>query len=228
MSQIPLPLSFDKRFSFANYIADNAGYIVKHLTELFDETGESLIGLYGGGDSGKTHLLNGCAHYARDCKIPFHLFDAQQLVQVSAKNFSEFPEGSVIGVDNLDLLAGNRPWEEQFYQLINRVKNAELRLVFTLSRTPRDIGFRLPDLKSRLMWGLLITLQAVDDQQLETILQKRARLLGLKISDDALTYLLSHFSRRLSDQMELLYRLDHISLSSQRKITIPLIKQSLS
>jgi DnaA-homolog protein len=228
MSQIPLPLSFDKRFSFANYIADNAGYIVKHLTELFDETGESLIGLYGGGDSGKTHLLNGCAHYARDCKIPFHLFDAQQLVQVSAKNFAEFPEGSVIGVDNLDLLAGNRPWEEQFYQLINRVKNAELRLVFTLSRTPRDIGFRLPDLKSRLMWGLLITLQAVDDQQLETILQKRARLLGLKISDDALTYLLSHFSRRLSDQMELLYRLDHISLSSQRKITIPLIKQSLS
>jgi DnaA-homolog protein len=228
VSQIPLPLSFDKRFSFSNYIADNASFIVKHLTELFDETGETLIGLYGGCDSGKTHLLNGCAHYARDCKIPFHLFDAQQLVQANAKNFGEFSYGSVIGVDNLDLLAGNRPWEEQFYQLINRVKTGELRLVFTLSRMPRDTGFRLPDLKSRLMWGLLITLQAVDDHHLESVLQKRARLLGLKISDDALTYLLSHFSRKLSDQMELLYRLDHISLSSQRKITIPLIKQSLS
>jgi DnaA-homolog protein len=228
MSQIPLPLSFDKRFSFSNYIADNAGYIVKHLTELFDETGESLIGLCGGVDSGKTHLLNGCAHYARDSKIPFHLFDAQQLVQVKAKNFGEFPEGSVIGVDNLDLLAGNRAWEEQFYQMINRVKSGELRLVFSLSRMPRDTGFRLPDLKSRLMWGLLITLQPVDDLQLESILQKRAKLLGLKISEDALSYLLSHFSRKLSDQMELLYKLDHISLSSQRKITIPLIKQSIS
>ncbi len=228
MSQIPLPLSFDKRFSFTNYIADNASFIVQHLTELFDETGESLIGLYGGCDSGKTHLLNGCAHYARDSKIPFHLFDAQQLVQANAKNFSEFPEGSVIGVDNLDLLAGNRDWEEQFYQLINRVKNGELRLIFTLSRMPRDTGFRLPDLKSRLMWGLLITLQQVNDQQLASILQKRAKLLGLKISEDALSYLLNHFSRKLSDQMELLYRLDHISLSSQRKITIPLIKETLS
>lgn len=228
MSQIPLPLSFDKRFSFSNYIADNSDFIIKQLTGLFDETGESLIGLYGGCDSGKTHLLNACAHYARESRIIFHLFDAQQLVQAKAKNFDEFAEGSVIGVDNLDLLAGNRAWEEQFYQLINRVKNGELRLLFTLSRMPRDTGFRLPDLKSRLMWGLLITLQSVDDEQLESILQKRAKLLGLKISEDAISYLLSHYSRKLSDQMELLYRLDQISLSSQRKVTVPLIKQSLS
>lgn len=228
MSQIPLPLSFDKRFSFSNYIADNSDFIIKQLTGLFDETGESLIGLYGGCDSGKTHLLNACAHYARESRIIFHLFDAQQLVQAKAKNFDEFAEGSVIGVDNLDLLAGNRAWEEQFYQLINRVKNGELRLLFTLSRMPRDTGFRLPDLKSRLMWGLLITLQSVDDEQLESILQKRAKLLGLKISEDAISYLLSHYSRKLSDQMELLYQLDQISLSSQRKVTVPLIKQSLS
>jgi DnaA-homolog protein len=226
-SQLPLPLSFDKRFSFANYIADDADYIVQHLTALFDETGESLIGLCGGSDSGKTHLLNACAHYARDCKIPFHLFDATQLEQAKASNFGDFPQGSVIGVDNLDLLAGNRPWEEQFYQLINRVKATELRLVFSVSRTPRDTGFRLPDLKSRLMWGLLISLPAVDDQQIESILRQRAKLLGLKISDDSLTYLLTHFSRKLSDQMELLYRLDHISLSSQRRVTIPLIRQTL-
>ena len=227
MSQIPLPLSFDKRFSYANYIAHDSAYVIQQLSALFDETGESLIGLCGGVDSGKTHLLNACAHYARDCKIPFHLFDAQQLMQAKANNFGDFPQGSVIGVDNLDLLAGNKPWEEQFYHLINRVKNGELRLVFSLSRMPRDTGFRLPDLKSRLMWGLLITLQPVDDQQLESILQQRARLLGLKISDDAVAYLLSHFSRKLSDQMELLYRLDHISLSSQRRITVPLIKQTI-
>ena len=227
MSQIPLPLSFDKRFSYANYIAQDSEYVIRQLSALFDETGEALIGLCGGADSGKTHLLNACAHYARDCKVSFYLFDAQQLMEVKANHFGDFPPGSVVGVDNLDLLAGNKPWEEQFYHLINRVKSGELRLVFSLSRMPRDTGFRLPDLKSRLMWGLLIPLESVDDQQLEGILQKRARLLGLKISDDALAYLLSHFSRRLSDQMDLLYRLDHISLSSKRRITVPLIKQTI-
>ena len=154
LAQLALPLSFDRRFSFQNYIAQNSAYVGQSLMALFDETGESLIGLWGGSDSGKTHLLNACAHYARLCGVPFHLYDALQLIEADASSFSDFPAGCVLGVDNLDLLAGNRDWEEQFYRLINRVKEGELRFVFSLSRNPRDIGFRLSDVKSRLMWGV--------------------------------------------------------------------------
>lgn len=226
MAQIPLPLSFDKRFSLDNYIAENSAYIQLHLKALFDETGEPLVGVWGGIDSGKTHLLNACAHYARHCEIAFHLFDASQLLEANPNNFSDFPVGCVVGVDNLDLLAGNRLWEEQFYQLINRVKSSELRFIFSLSRQPRDTGFRLPDLKSRLMWGLLIALESPDDEQLMSILKQRARLLGLTLSNEVVSYLLSHYSRKLSDQMKLLYQLDHASMTSQRKITIPLIRET--
>lgn len=225
MAQIPLPLTFDKRFSLDNYVSENAPYLRQQLSALFDETGETLIGLWGGSDSGKTHLLNACANYARDCDVSYHLFDAMQLELAMPEGFSDFPEGSVLGVDNLDLLAGHRAWEEQFYQVVNRVKNNELRFIFSLSRKPRDIGFRLPDLKSRLMWGLLISLASPDDAQVEAILSKRARLLGLEITQDVLNYLLSHYSRKLSDQMELLYRLDHASMTHQRRITIPFIRE---
>ena len=226
MAQIPLPLSFDKRFSLDNYISENSGYIRQHLTALFDETGEPLIGLWGGADSGKTHLLNACAHYARHCHVAFHLFDALQLLEAKAQSFADFPHGCVLGVDNLDLLAGNREWEEQFYHLINRVKSGEIRFVFSLSRNPRDIGFRLPDLKSRLMWGLLIAVQSPDDKQLPEVIKARANLLGLAMSDKVLNYLLTHYSRKLSEQMQLLYRLDHAAMSSKRKITIPLIRET--
>lgn len=227
MAQIPLPLSFDKRFSLDNYISEDAEFIRQQLTALFDETGEPMLGLWGGSDSGKTHLLNACAHYARFCLIPFHLFDADQLLQANAQNFSDFPQGCVVGVDNLDLLAGHKAWEEQFYNLVNRVKARELRFIFSLTRLPRDIGFRLPDLKSRLSWGLLIPLHSPDDTQLGTILVKRASLLGLELSPDVVQYLVSHFSRQLSDQMSNLYQLDQASLSSQRKITIPFIRKTL-
>ena len=134
MAQIPLPLCFDKRFSLHNYCAENADFLRQNLTALFDETGESLIGIWGGQDSGKTHLLNACAHYARDCGVQFNLFDASQLLQADARNFSELPEGSVLGVDNLDFLSGHRAWEEQFYHLVNRVKAGELRFIFSLCR----------------------------------------------------------------------------------------------
>ncbi len=227
MAQLPLPLQFDSRFSLDNYIATEAPYIRYQLTALFDETGEALIGLWGGSDSGKTHLLNACALYARDAAVDYHLFDAAQLGEASAEGFNEFPAGTVLAVDNIDLLAGNRDWEAAFYQVINRVKQGELRFLFSLSRQPRDIGFRLPDLKSRLGWGLLIALPSPDDKAVERILRERARLLGLKLGDDALHFLLSRYSRRLKDQMEALQKLDAAALSQQRRITIPLIREVL-
>ncbi len=226
MAQIPLPLSFDKRFSLENYISENADFIRQNITALFDETGEPLIGLWGGLDSGKTHLLNACAHYARHCSVQFHLFDALQLLEFDVGCFGELPAGSVLGVDNLDLLSGNRAWEELFYQLINRVKAGELRMVFSVSRNPRDIGFRLPDLKSRLMWGLLIALQTPDNDNLAEVIKFRANLLGLELTDNVLNYLMTHYSRKLSEQMKLLYKLDHAALTSKRKITIPLIRDT--
>ena len=228
MSQIPLPLSFDRQFSLQNYISDSSEYIAQQLVALFDETGEPLIGLCGAGDSGKTHLLNACAHYARECRVNYYLFDAQQLHAADAEHFADFPPGAVVAIDNLDMLAGSKPWETHCYQLINRVKHQELRMLFSLSRLPRDIGFRLPDLKSRLMWGLMINLPTPDDPALRRIIRARADLLGLKLGDEVLDYLLTHFSRRLGDQIDLLNRLDREALSKQRRITIPLVRECCS
>ena len=227
LMQLPLPLTFDQRFTLDNFFSGEADYIRHQLIALFDQTGESLIGLCGTNDSGKTHLLNACAHYARACSMTYHLFDAAQLEGAKARGFNEFPDGSVIGVDNLDLLAGNRAWEAEFYQIINRVKQGELRFLFSLSRKPRDIGFRMPDLKSRLMWGLLISLQSADNEQVERILVFRAHLLGLDLPDDVLQYLLTRYPRGLSDQIDLLQRLDHAALSRKRRLTIPLIRETL-
>ncbi len=227
MAQLPLPLQFDSRFSLDNYLSEQAPYIRHQLTALFDQTGEALIGLWGGPDSGKTHLLNACALYAREGDISYHLFDAAQLMDASAEGFSDFPEGTVLAVDNIDLLAGNRDWEAGFYRLVNRVQQGELRFLFSLSRRPRDTGFRLPDLKSRLGWGLLIALPSPDDAAVEHILRERARLLGLELGDEALHFLLSRYSRRLKDQMQALQQLDEAALSQQRRITIPLIREVL-
>ena len=71
----------------------------------------------------------------------------------------------------------------------------------------------------------MIALQVSDDEQIEYILKQRAKLLGLKINSGVLSYLLSHFSRKLSDQMKLLYQLERASLSEQRKITIPFVRE---
>ncbi|NNE62684.1 MAG: hypothetical protein HKN34_01250, partial [Gammaproteobacteria bacterium] len=76
MAQIALPLGFDRQFSFDNYFSDQSDFIISSLKAFIDACGENFIILWGSRDSGKTHLLNAAAHYARDNLTGLHLYDA--------------------------------------------------------------------------------------------------------------------------------------------------------
>lgn len=227
MTQIALPLSFDRHFSFDNFITEHADFVVASLKSLFISDTESIVGLWGGSDSGKTHLLNACALFAREQLINFQFYDGYQLVDCDPAQFDEFDSDNLLIVDNLDAVCGNRDWEAFFYGYINQCRDLDRRLVFSLSGKPQGLSCVLPDFQSRLSWGLLLELAVPGDVEIEYIIESRARLLGLTLSKEVLAYLLSHFSRRLSDQIQLLRTLDTVSLSAQKKITIPLIKQVL-
>ena len=93
---------------------------------------------------------------------------------------------------------------------------------------PDELATRLDDFRSRLQWGLLLQLPQTGDAEIRQILHRRAGLLGFELSDDVISYLLTHHARDLGRQIEILQRLDGISLSQQRRVTIPLVKQALS
>ena len=50
---------------------------------------------------------------------------------------------------------------------------------------------------------------------------------GLELKEDVAAFLLNHFSRGMQDLMDALRRLDQQALVSQRKLTIPLVKDVL-
>ena len=111
--------------------------------------------------------------------------------------------------------------------MINRCRDGEFRLLFSLSNKPAALATRLDDFRSRLQWGLLLRLPRSSDAEIRSILRRRARLLGIDLSDELITYLMNHHARDLGEQINLLRRLDGISLSEQRRVTIPLVKQAL-
>jgi len=186
-----------------------------------------MIGLWGASDSGKTHLMNACAHFARQQDISYQLYDGFDLAQCDADHFEDLETYQLLAVDNLDAICGIRKWEEKFYQIINTCKNKGLLLVFTLSQNPSYLNCRLADFQSRLSWALLLQLQITGEEDIGGVIRLRAGLLGLELSREVVDYLLVHYSRQLSDQIEILRVLDRASLSTQKKITIPLIKQTL-
>ena len=189
--------------------------------------GENQIGLWGTAASGKTHLLNASADFARQHGVALQIYDAEQLRQCDAGEFAGLDHGDVLVVDNLDAVSGMADWEACFYQVINRCRNGDYRFLFAMTHKPDDLQTTLDDFRSRLQWGLLLQLPSSDDIEIRHILRKRARLIGIELAEDVISYLMTHHERNLATQMAILRRLDGASLSQQRKVTIPLIKQAL-
>ena len=189
--------------------------------------GEAQIGIWGTTASGKTHLLNASADYARQKSVALQIYDAKQLLQCDANEFEGFSHCDVLAIDNLDAIAGNAEWEACFYQVINRCRDGDCRFVFAMTHRPEDLETVLDDFRSRLQWGLMLQLPSSDDIEIRQILRKRAQLIGIELAEDVISYLMTHHARNLATQMAILRRLDGASLSQQRKVTIPLIKQAL-
>ena len=155
------------------------------------------------------------------------IYDAVQLSHCDAKEFGGFSHCDVLVIDNLDAIAGDPEWEACFYQVINRCRDGDYRFVYAMTHRAEDIETALDDFRSRLQWGLMLQLPSSDDIEIRQILRQRARLIGIELAEDVISYLMTHHARNLGTQMAILRRLDGASLSQQRKVTIPLVKQAL-
>jgi DnaA family protein len=70
-------------------------------------------------------------------------------------------------------------------------------------------------------------LQTLNEAERRAVLRREADARGVFLSDEAMDFMLTRFSRDLGSLMQLLNQLDAYALQTQRAITIPLIKSML-
>lgn len=222
MIQLPLGIGLRDSATFANFHpAANREALLA-----LSQGGEQFIYLWGGPGSGKTHLLQAlCQQQAEQERTVAYLPLAE------AGMVPEMLEGmenmDLLALDDLDRVAGQGHWETALFHLYNRLRDAGGRLVVTANASPAALPIQLPDLASRLGWGLTLQLAANDDTAKLAILQLRARNRGLELSDEVGHYLLRRSERDMESLIRLLERLDAASLREQRRLTIPFVKTLL-
>ena len=113
------------------------------------------------------------------------------------------------------------------FHFFNRIREHGGRLILAANNGALNLGIRLPDLRSRLSWGVTYQVQATGDKEKIQVLKLRAHQRGFEISDEVANYLMKRATREMSDLMALLDKLDYASLVEQRKLTIPFIKNYL-
>lgn len=225
--QLSLGVSLQDDLHLDNFLPGQNSAVVAQLKEAFNAEQEafSFIYLWGREDAGKTHLLKAVCYQAEALSKSHCYLDLTKAHDASVLSSIK---SAVVCIDNLQAVAGQTQWEENLFHLFNRIREQQGLLVFSALSGPTHSGILLPDLVSRLSWGLTYHLQALQDDEKLLAFKLRARQRGMELPDEVARYLIHRSPRKLSGLFALLDVLDEVSLKEQRKLTIPFVRQALN
>ena len=156
--------------------------------------------IYGNSGLGKTHLL--CAigtaihENLPDAKIAFvkgEEFTNQMVRSIREGTADEFRQKyrgvDLFLVDDIQFIAGKEATQEEFFHTFNSIYEAGHQIVITSDRPPIDM-LRLDDrLRTRFEGGLIADVQPPDVETRMAIIRNKAGHLGMRLSDDIVSYI---------------------------------------
>ncbi len=218
--QLTFPWNKQNKFTFNDFFFDSPNEEVK----LALKNNEDVF-LYGAEDSGKSFLLQStCNYYASDHKSSVYIPISQAIKH--GTGFIDSLEGlDLICLDDIDLIASNKDWEVGIFNLINDCLSSNCRLIFSSCKNPSSINFDLDDLRSRIKRIDHIELYPISDANLPEAIKFISQLRSINLGDKEINYLVTYSKRNMSDLIEVISKLDQLSMELKRKITVPLIKE---
>jgi DnaA family protein len=229
MQQLTLDIALHDGFRFESFYTHRENVdVVNLLRQIALDQQHGQFFFWGDKQVGKSHLLQACCQRASMAGYITSYLPLKLLSKHGTYCLKGLTQTALIAIDDVDCVLTKPVWEEALFHLINETRQNEQTLLIGASKSPRHLKVRLPDLASRLLWGASYQIHALSDQDKFLALQHRARQRGFEIPDHVITYLHNHYPSELDTLIHLLNRMDKKSLSMGRKITIPLIKETLT
>ena len=223
--QLLLGVALCNDSTFENYYPGRNAHVNSALREAVMHNIHACIYLFGQEGVGRSHLLQACCHLATTLgKTPFYL-PLHEIPFLSKEMFEGLEAMDVVCIDDVDCIAGNLELEEALFACYNRVRDAGKVLIVSSYALPLALSFVLPDLVSRLSWGLTFHLETLNDEEKKEALQFRAKKRGFELPDSVVTYILKRSARKSKTLFELLDKLDQASSAELRKVTIPFVRE---
>ncbi|HEX6592527.1 MAG TPA: DnaA regulatory inactivator Hda [Moraxellaceae bacterium] len=188
---------------------------------------DSLLFIHGVAGSGRSHLLSAICTAREEGGGAAVLLPLQELREEDPGLLQGLEAQDLLACDDVEAIAGHAAWEEALFHLFNRVRAAGGRLVFASSRPPREAGFRLPDLASRLALAPCWELGLPDDGSRQALLARAIERREIDLDQDVLRYLALRGPRTPGGLMALVEGLDKGSLQAGRRLTIPFARKVL-
>lgn len=174
--------------------------------------GERGIYVWGDAGSGKSHLLRAAVERASAAG------------QIALYGKGIVPESAqVVAVDDVESLDADA--QIDLFALYNRLRESGGMLLVSGNAAPAHLNLR-DDLRTRLGWGLVYQVHALNDEEKSQALHQHAQARGFALPHEVTHYLLRHGRRDLPYLLGVLDELDaHCLRLKKRAASVPLLKE---
>jgi DnaA family protein len=222
-AQLPLSLDLRARLRLEDFVPGANDAVVAACEALLAGRHEQLY-LSGPPGSGRSHLLLGVCEAAERLGLPCAYLPMAHYRQLPVSAVEGMDDLQVLAIDDVDAVAGDAAWEGALFALYNRARTRGTRLLFAAARGPGAIAIALPDLRSRLAWGVAFQVAPLDDAGRLELVQREAARRGLVLQEGVGRYLLTRCPRDPGQLLEVVAHLDREALAAQRPLTLPFVR----
>src|SRR5262245_64040581 len=219
-SQLILELAPVPAPTLQNFVPGRNRAVVEALVGLAaGRAPDQVLYVWGEPGTGKSHLLTGAWSEARYAQRAAHL------VEYCADLDARIEESGLLVVDDVDTLPESA--QARLFDVFNRVRAARGAFVAAGTCAPARLRLR-QDLGSRVLSGLVLQCQRVQDAGEAAALAAHAVERGIKLPRDVVTYFLHRVPRDTGTLFAVLEAIDRYSLARQRPVTLPLVREALA
>ena len=220
--QLTFPWSAKPKLIFRDFYTNEEN--LNLVIDLKDQEAGDII-IQASLNSGKSHLLQSlCNFYNEIGKTSFYL-PIKTALDYDPSLLDSINKIDLVCIDDIDFVAKNDEWERAIFNLINQCQQSKSRIIFSLADSIDIVGFNLSDLLSRLKKLLKYNVANLDDEDIEAAINLIIEHNSINVGDKEINYILNHAKRDIAYLKQILFKLDEYSLSTKKKITIPLIKE---
>lgn len=255
--------TLNPRFTFDNFVVGNSNRFAHAACLAVAESPAKAYNplfIYGGVGLGKTHLMHAIGHMIREKLINSHVayvtsekFTNDLINAIREEKTVDFKNKyrgmDILLIDDIQFLAGKERTQEEFFHTFNTLYEANKQIIISSDRPPKEIPTLEDRLRSRFEWGLITDIQMPDYETRIAILQKKAQVESLHVSDEVINFIADRINSNIRELEGALIRVAAYSSLTDNKmdrqaaaellkdilpakkpvqITIPLIQQKVA
>ena len=230
-----------KTFTFDTFVEGKSNHMALAAAKQVagNPTGDyNPLFIYGGVGLGKTHLMHAVGNhilntnkskrivYVHSEKFVTDMVKALQLGAMS--EFKEFYRNAdALLIDDIQFFAGKEQSQEEFFHTFNALLDRNHQMILTCDKYPKEIDGLEERLKSRLGWGLPVTIEPPELETRAAVLLSKANSMGVTLPNDCAIYIAQRIRSNIRELEGALKRVVANSRFSNQEIDIPFVKESL-